>query len=65
MKAELDKLKEQGSSGMHTVHIDLSLISKGSGAENATPLEEILSSKRVYKIGHWDEADRLQVAILR
>jgi len=46
-KAELDKIREQMSSGTHTVHKDLSLISlvpKWSGAENATPCEEFLAS---------------------
>jgi len=42
-KAELGRLREEMSSGMHTVHKDLSLIClipKCSGAENTTPLEE-------------------------
>jgi len=45
------------SSGMHTVHKDLSLISlvpKWSGVENATPLEEFLASiEREALIGKW------------
>jgi hypothetical protein len=54
---------------MPTVHKDVSLISlvpKLSGAETAAPLEEFLSSiEGAAKIGRWDDADRLQVAILR
>jgi len=69
MKTELDKLKEEGSSGTHTVHKDLSLISlvpKRSGVENATPLEEILASiDRAALIGKWQDTDCLNVAVLR
>jgi hypothetical protein len=57
MKTELDKLWEHGSSGTHTVHKDLSLISlvpKWSGAENDTPLEEFLASiDRAALTGKW------------
>jgi len=48
-RAEIEKLRKQMSSGMHTVHKDLSLISlvpKWSGAENATPLEFLASIDR-------------------
>jgi len=45
------------SSGMHTVHEDLSLISlilKWSGVGNATPLEEILvTTDRAAITGMW------------
>jgi hypothetical protein len=69
MKTELDKLKEQGSSGTHTVHKDLSLIfhvPKWSSAENATPHEEFLASiDRAELIGKWQDADCLNIAVLR
>jgi hypothetical protein len=52
-----------------TVLKDLSLISlvpKWSGAETAAPLQEFLDSiERAVRIGRWDGADCLQVAILR
>ena len=51
------------------VRKDLSLISlarKCSGGENSVPLDEFLSCiERASTIGRWDEANRLQVAILR
>ena len=54
-KAVLDKLREQMSSVIHTVHKDLSLISlvpKRPGEENATPLGGFLASiDRVAVIG--------------
>ena len=69
MKTELDKLKEQGSSRTHTVHKDLSLISlvtKWSGAENVTTLEEFLASiDRSALIGKWQGTDCLNIAVLR
>ena len=48
METELDNLKEQGSSGTHMVHKDLSLfhlVPKWSGGENATSLDEFLASR--------------------
>jgi len=52
-----------------TVHKDLSLISlvpKWSGSESAISLEEFFSSiEGSARIGHWAEADCLQVAILK
>ena len=52
-----------------TVRIDFSLIffvPKCSGAETSVPLGEFLSSiDTASRIGHWDGADSLQVAILR
>jgi hypothetical protein len=54
---------------MPTIHKDLSLISlipKWFGAETAAPLEEFLSSiEGSARMGRRDEADRLQVVILR
>jgi len=68
-KTELDKLKEEMSSGMHTVHKDLSLlylVPKWSGAENATSLEEFLASiDRAASIGKWQDADGLNIAVIR
>ena len=69
MKTELDKLKEQGSRGTHTLHKDLSLISlepKWSGAENDTPLEECLAIiDRAALIGKWQDMDCLNIGVLR
>jgi len=67
-RADIEKLREQMSSGRHTVHKDLSLISlvlKWSGAENATPLEEFLASiDRAALIGKWQDTDSLNIAVL-
>jgi hypothetical protein len=68
-RAEIARLRERMAAMMPTVHKDLSLISllpKWSGAEAAAPLEEFLSSiEGAAKMGRWDDANRLQVAILR
>jgi len=68
-KEELDKLKQQMLSGMNTVHKDFSLITlvpKWSGPENATPLAEFLASiVRAELVWRWDEADCLNIAVLR
>ena len=68
-RAEIARLRERIATIVPTVHKDLSLISlvpKWSGAETATPLEEFISSiDGEAKIGRWDDADRLQVPVLR
>jgi len=57
------------SSGIHTVHKYLSLISlvlKWSGAGNATPLEEILESiDRAAITGRWQQAGCCHIAVLQ
>jgi len=67
--AEKARSKQRMSPDVPTVRKDLSLISvvhKWSWAETSVCLEEFLSSiGGASVIGHWDEADRLQVAILR
>jgi len=67
-RAKIDKLREQWSSGMHTVHKDLSLISlvpKWSGGDNATPLEEFLASiDRAPLLGKWQVTDCMNIAVL-
>ena len=68
-KAEIARLKQRMSPDVPTVRKDFSLIffvPKCSGAETSVQLEEFLSSiDRASRIGHWHEADRRQVAILR
>jgi len=68
-KAEIARLKQRTFPDVPTLRKDLSLIffvPKRSGAETSVPPEEFLSSiDRASRIGHWDKADRLQVAILR
>ena len=68
-RAEINRLREQLSSGMHTVHKDLSLISlvpKCSGGENATPLEEFLASiYRAALLGMWQDRACMNIAVLR
>ena len=67
--AEIARLTQRLSPDIPTVQKDFSLVSlvpKWSGAENSVPLDECLSSiERASTIGCWDEADCLQVAILR
>jgi len=68
-KAVLARLKQRTFPDVPTLRKDFSLIffvPKWSGAETSVPLEEFLSSiDRASRIGHRDESDRLQVAILR
>jgi len=60
-RAEIDNVREHLSSGMHTVHKDLSLISlvpKFSAGPNATPLEDFLASiDRAALLGKWQVTD--------
>jgi len=57
------------SSGMNTVHKDVSLISlvpKWSGGENATPLVEFLASiERAALLGIWQERVCMNIAVLQ
>ena len=66
-KTELDKLKEQGSSGTHALLKDLSLISlvpKWPGADNSNTLEEILPSiDRAALIWKWQDVFCLNIAV--
>jgi len=66
---KIQRLRERLSTTPSTPHKDLSLVSlvpKWSGAESAISLEEFLSSiENSAKIGHWAEADCLQVAVLK
>jgi len=68
-KAELQRLKEPISVGKPTIHKDLSLISlipKWSESETGIPLKEFLSSiKSSGRMGLWQKADKLEIAILR
>jgi len=66
-RAEINRLMEQLSSGMHTVHKVLSTISlfpKWSEGENATPLEEFLASiDRAALLGKWQDIDCMNIAV--
>jgi len=66
---EIQRLRERLSTTPPSAHKDLSLVSlvpKWSGAESAISLEEFFSSiEGSAKIGHWAEADCLQVAVLK
>jgi len=68
-KAELQLLKERISVGTPTIHKDLSLrslIPKLSGSETGIPLEEFPSSIESYhRMGLWQDADKLEIVILR
>ena len=67
--AEIARMKQRVSPDVHAVHKDLSLISlvsKWFQVENSVPLYEFLSCmERASTTGRWNEADCLQVAILR
>jgi len=66
-RTEINILREQLSSGMHTVHKGLSLISlipKCSGGENATPLEEFFATiDRAALLGKWQVRDCMNIAV--
>ena len=66
---EIQRLRERLSTTPPSAHKDLSLVSlvpKWSGAESTFSLEEFFSSiEGSAKIGHWAEADCLQVAVLK
>ena len=68
-KIEIQRLRDQLATASPTVHKDFSLASlipKWSGTESAVSLEECFSSiEGSARIGHWAEADCLQVAILK
>jgi len=66
---EIQHLRERLTTTPPSAHKDLSLVSlvpKWSGAESTFSLEEFFSSiEGSAKIGHWAEADCLQVAVLK
>jgi len=68
-QVEIQRLRDRLATTPPTAHKDLSLISlvpKWSGSESAISLEELFSSiESSAKIGHWAEADCLQVAVLK
>jgi hypothetical protein len=68
-KAEVARLRDRLSSGVPTVHKDLSLVSlvpQWSGAESATPLEEFLDSiDNAAQLGRWTSSDCVSVAVLK
>jgi len=68
-RAEINRLREQLSNGMQTVHKGLSLVSllpKWSGGENAAPLEEFLASiDRPALLGKWQVRYCMNIAVLR
>jgi len=67
-QVEIQRLRERLSTTPPIVRKDFSLVSrvpKWSGTESAIALEEILpSSEGSARIGHWWEADCLQVVVL-
>jgi hypothetical protein len=67
---EIQRLRDQlNTTPPRTAHKDLSLVSlipKWSGSESAVSLEEFFASiEGSAKIGHWSEADCMQVAVLK
>jgi len=66
---EIQRLKDRLATAPPTVHKELSLISlipKWSGTYSAISLDEFFFSiESSARIGHWAEADCLQVAILK
>src|SRR5215469_4346225 len=68
-KAEVQRLKERMSLGVPTVHKDLSLVAlvpKWSGQDSVVTLEEFFSSiEGSARIGKWDDADRIEIAVLK
>jgi len=66
---EIQRLRDRLTTTPPTAHKELSLISlvpKWSGSESGFSLEEFFSSVEASaKIGHWAEADCLQVAVLK
>jgi hypothetical protein len=65
---EIQRVRDQLATAPPTVQKDISLISlipQWSGTESSVSLEEFFSSiKGSARIGHWLEADCLQVAVL-
>jgi len=68
-KAEIQKLRQRMSLGAPTIHKDISLITlvpKWSGPESAVTLEELFDSMEgSARIGRWQDADKLEIAILK
>jgi len=68
-KAEIKRLNARLSTGVPTIHKDLSLISmvpKCFDAESEVPLEELFSCIECSaSIGRWVPADQIKIATLR
>jgi len=68
-KAELQRLRDRFSIGKPTVRKDtplISLVPKWSGSQTAVILEEFFSSiEGSARVGNWEDADKLQVAIFK
>jgi len=68
-KAEIHRLNVRLSTGVPTLHKDLSLISmvpEWSGAESEVPLDEFFSCiEGSASLGRWESADRIKIATLR
>ena len=68
-KAEIARLRERLATALPPLHKDLSLISivtKWSGAETDTPVEDFLASiEGAAQIARWDGTDCLRIATLR
>jgi hypothetical protein len=67
-KAELQRLRESMNRGAPIFHKDLSLVSlvsKWSGTETSIPLDEFFNSiEGSSRVGNWQDADKVQVAVL-
>ena len=68
-KLEIQRLKDRMSVGTPSVHKDLSsitLVPKWTGTDAAvTPEEFISSTESSARIGRWEEADKVEIAILK
>ena len=68
-KAELQRLRESMNRGAPIFHKDLSLVSlvpKWSGTESSIPLDEFFNSiEGSSRVGNWEDADKVQVAVLK
>jgi len=68
-KLAVQRLKDRMSVGTLTVHKDLSLITlvpKWTGTEAAVTLEEFISSiESSARIGRWEEAVKVEIALLK
>jgi hypothetical protein len=68
-KAELKRLRESLHRGAPTVHKNLSLVSlvlKWSGTDVSISLDEFINSvEGSAEVGNWDDADKIQVAVLK
>jgi hypothetical protein len=68
-KAEVARLRDRLSTGIPTVHKDLSLVSlvlRWSESESAIPLEDFLDSvDNAAQLGRWTSSDCVHVAVLK